>query len=310
MSDNPAKPLISYISRPLQQYKHDEQELQRFFELYGPSARDCYAYCADLPSYRTIVRQKIQAMTWGTITNALTGKVDTLRLDEGSHKVILISPDPEDRENHLSRLVTKNVGGMVAEQDTNERWRNAHQLFHTMRLDVKTKSGSGWLLEPPFHALCVKGATFTLYPMKLKPGGRTNDTFIHSAYTTPESLVLPKQKRVVFDSRLPIERLESNTYYQPTHGSQPSFDSFIYDPAVPRITMFQVTDAESHLVKLLGISFILQLSNRLGLPVPELRFVAVVPAGDQVECVVPMEKGFLLAMFCIEVTEAGLFFPE
>lgn len=310
MSDNLAKPLISYTSRLLQQYKRDEVELQQFFELYGPSARDCYAYCADLPHYRMIVREKIQSLAWSTITNALTSKVETLRLDEGSHKVILISPDPQDRGKHLSRLVTKNVGGMVAEQDTNERWRNAHNLFRTMRLDVKTKSGSGWLLEPPFHALCMKGGTFRLYPMTLRPGGRTNDTFIHSTYATPQGLFLLKQNLVVFDRSHPIQRLEPHTYYQPTHGSQPSFDSFIYDPAVPRIIMFQVTDAKSHSVKPLGINFVLELSNSLRLHVPELCFVAVVPEGDQVECVVPKPMSSSLAMFCMEVTEAELFFPK
>ena len=54
---------LLYFSRHLQVFKHNEQELQRFFELYGPSACDCYAFCADLSSYRTLIEDRIKSMT-------------------------------------------------------------------------------------------------------------------------------------------------------------------------------------------------------------------------------------------------------
>ena len=297
---------ICHFSRLLQEFQRNEQDLQRFFELYGPSARDCYAYCDQLPSYHESIRNKIKAM-WTTITTALGTVGQTLRLDNGSHKVILISPDPENHEIHVPRIVTKTVGKMLAEQDTNERWRNAHNLYRTMRLDDKTKSTAGYLLEPPFHALCVRGATFQLNPMQLKPGGSTCDTYTHSAYTVGQNLILPQLTLVVYDQVHPIKKLEPDHYYQPSYGTQPSFDSFIYEPDNSRITMFQVTEGETHPVKPLGITWLLELSTELEIPTPTLRFVVVIPQSDQVACSLPMKREFSLEMYCLEVGEAELF---
>jgi hypothetical protein len=74
------------------------------------------------------IEDKIKSMTWPTITDALQG-TNTLQLDEGSHKVILIAPDPENRETYRSRIITKTVASMLCEQDTNERWQNACNLY-------------------------------------------------------------------------------------------------------------------------------------------------------------------------------------
>jgi hypothetical protein len=296
-----------YFSRSLQPFERDEQVLQQFFENYGPSARDCFAFCEDLSFYREHVRGKIREMTWPTITKALITGSHTLQLNEGSHKVIVIDPHPENREIYVPRIATKTIGSLMSEQDTAERWQNAHNLYQSMRLDPMSKSTAGWLLEPPFHALCVRGTTFQLYPLKLKPGGRTDDNFVNSEYTARESLVLPRQERVVFDKVLLIQSLEPDHYYQPIHGTQASFDSFIYDPTVPRITSFQVTVGVSHDVKTLGLSLLLQLMEQLRLPTPALRFVVVIPEGDQVQCVLPKARSFNLEMFCLEVSEAELF---
>jgi hypothetical protein len=201
-------------------------------------------------------------MGWDTLTTAFQTGAKALKLDEGSHKVILIGPDPNNRENYHPRIMTKHIARMLTAWDTKERWRNAHNLYRTMRLDSKTKAGAGWLLEPAFHVLCIKGTTFQLHPMQYKTGGRTKDTFMHSQYTTQESLVLPPQKLIVYDSHHPIESLQPGHYYQPSHGSQASFDSFIYDQG-GQITMFQITDGQTHPIKTLGISFLLQLIERL-----------------------------------------------
>jgi hypothetical protein len=176
-----------------------------------------------------------------------------------------------------------------------------------MRLGPKTKDGAGWLLEAPRNVLWVKSTTFQLHPMHCKSGDGTNDTFIQSRYTNPESLVLPPQKLIVFDSSHPIESRQPGHYYQPIHRPQASFDSFIHDKAGSQITMFQITDGRSHLLKPSDISLLLQRMERLGLPTPILRFIAVIPAGDQVECVFTKARDFSLETFCLEVTEEALF---
>jgi hypothetical protein len=168
-------------------------------------------------------------MTWPTITRALTG-TQTLQLDDGSHKVVLIAPDPDNREVYRPHIVTKAVANMLCERDTNELWRNAHDLYRTMRLDPKTKSTAGWLLEPPFHALCVKGTTLKLYKMQRTGGRDVNDIFTNVSHRNEQRLHLPPQQLVLFDKSHPIQELRADCYYKPIHGTQASFDSFIYDP--------------------------------------------------------------------------------
>jgi hypothetical protein len=136
---------VTYLLRlscHLQVFKHNEQELQRFFEFYGPSARDCYGFCADLSSDRALIEDRTRSMTWPTITDALKG-TKTLRLDEGSQNVILIKPDPKNCEAYHASTITKAVGRILSEQDTNERWRTLHNLYRTMRLDPLNKSSAG-----------------------------------------------------------------------------------------------------------------------------------------------------------------------
>src|SRR6266576_3015426 len=42
-----------YFSRQLQQIKRSETSIQQFLQEYGPSARDCYAYCELLQTPHT-----------------------------------------------------------------------------------------------------------------------------------------------------------------------------------------------------------------------------------------------------------------
>jgi hypothetical protein len=292
-------------SRPLQHFEGDEEDLQQFFRLYGPSARDCYAFCTRLLDYRKLLHERMGGMTWPTITDALKG-IQALRLDHGSHKIILVTPNPTERESYWARIITKEVSRMLSERDTNERWRNCHNLYQTMRLEPLTKSSAGWLMEPPFHALCLRGVTFRIYPMQFHAGGRVNDIFVNPVYKDPVDIVLAQLQLVLFDASHPIAKIQQGYYYQPRHGTQPSFDSFIYTTTPPRITFFQVTDGETHDVKPLGINFILDIIKEQG-PVPELRFVVVIPEGDGVRCEVRKSGNLLMKMFFLGVQENQLF---
>jgi len=99
-----------------------ESDIQEFFETYGPSARDCYAYCSDLASYLDdIIRPKLAQMSRNTIISALTTKgVGRLSLDEGSCKLILVEPQLDNVALLQIRIVTKAMGQLLWEQDSIE----------------------------------------------------------------------------------------------------------------------------------------------------------------------------------------------
>jgi len=191
------------------------------------------------------------------------------------------------------------------DQDSDARWQNSRQ-YRTLRLDPMSKSTAGKLFEPAFHALCVKGASFQLRPMVLKPGGRTLDTYTNSEPAS-EDLTLPPRQRVAFDKQNPIATLAADRYYQPRHGTQPTYDSFIFYPEDPRFVLFQVTEGVTHGVKPKGINDLLELAQQLGIANPVIQFIVVVPEGLAVECSVPKHNKFWLDMCCIEVTESQLY---
>ena len=219
-----------YFSRQLQSSKlrlHSETSIQQFLQKYGPSARDCYAFSGSVSHYHRLVHDRVKNTAWDTITDILTARIG---MDDGSHKLILVRPSPTDRSSSSLSIITTTVGCLLHERDSDARWQNARKLYRTLRADPHSRSTAGKLLEPPFHALCIKGTTFRLSLMNVKPGGRTQDTFTNDSANNHEVLTLPPQQHVLFDREHPITTLNANHYYQPTHGTQPSYDSFVFNP--------------------------------------------------------------------------------
>ena len=296
-----------YFSRQLQQIKRSETSIQHFLQEYGPSARDCYVFCESIPHYREDIHGRVKNIAWDTVTDMLTARKDVIGLDDGSHKLILVGPSPTDRSSPSLSIITKTIGRLLHERNYDAWWQNARKLYRTLRADPHSRSTAGKLLEPPFHVLCKKGTSFQLFSMNLKHGGRTLDTFTNDSTNYLGILTLPQQPHVVFDREHPITTLLANHYYQPTHGTQPSYDSFVFNPEEARFTLFQVTCGRTHPVHLKGINALIDLAAQLGVSDPTLHFVAVVPEGDSVEFLVPKNRTFLLQMFCIEVTENKMY---
>ncbi|KAF5384162.1 hypothetical protein D9615_003367 [Tricholomella constricta] len=292
-------------ARQLQMFLRKESDIQNFFEKYGPSARDCFAFCSDIEHYHSLVCTKVAEMSWDKLITALTWGIETLNMD----KVILIEPRPGDASKSRVRIITKAVNQLLWEQDSIERGQNHRQLLRTLRLKSDTKPFTGTLFEPPFHKLCVKGATFTLYPMTYRSDGKVSHIFVNDLRANPEDLVLLRQTHVVFCRTNPVTSLLAHHYYQPVAGSQPSYDSFVYDPTVRRITAFQVADANNHGIKPKGMYDLRDLAKKLQVKDLKLRFVIVVLEDFQVTC--PVEKKMFeelgLEMYYLEMTESELY---
>ena len=246
----------------------------------------------------------MKKIAWDTVTDMLTTQVDVVGLD----KLILVRPSPRGRSFPSLSIITKTVARLFHERDSDAWWQNVRKLYRTLRADPDSKSTAGNLLELPFHALCMKGTSFRLSSMNVIPGRLTRDTtFTNDSTNYHSTLTLPPQPHIVFDQEHPITSLLANHYYQPTYGTQPSYDSFVFDPEEAIFTLFQVTCDLTHPVRPKGINALIDLAAQLGVNDPTFRFVAVVPEGDTVEFPVPKNGGFLLDMFCIEVTENQLY---
>ena len=116
-----------YSSRQLQQIKRSETSIQQFLQEYGPSARDCYAFCESIPYYyEHHIYGRVQHITWDTITDMLTARKD---VDDGFHKLILVRPSPTDRSYPSLSIITKTVARLLHERDSDARRQNARKPY-------------------------------------------------------------------------------------------------------------------------------------------------------------------------------------
>ena len=222
-------------------------------------------------------------MSWDLITKILTTQLEPAEInaEEGSYKVLLVEPQPDNRAMSGTRIMTKTISQYLWQRDSVEKWRNHRKLFKTLLREADAKGLSGLLFEPAFHSLCGRGATFTIYPMdhqlgpvhqtftNVRPGNSGSDS-------TSEALVLNTETQFSFDDKNQITSLVGNRYYQPTTSNHPSFDSFVYDPNSRRINAFQVTTEDKHGLTSEGVTALCELGKRLHIPDLKIRIIVVV----------------------------------
>ncbi|KAI0298300.1 hypothetical protein BC826DRAFT_122476 [Russula brevipes] len=300
-------------AREFDRHKLKEQDIQAFFEKYGPSARECFAWCSDLEYYDTKIRARIASVSWDTLTKALTTGVSRVGLSEGFHEIFLVTPEPEDPSSARVTVVTKYVNELLWDKDATARRQNHCQLYRTLRLVPASKAVTGELFAPAFQRLCVKGnKKVILHPMNRASVGPINYEFVTSQETVSETLELHPRILLTFNRRNPIPSLNANRYYRPTvHSYGDSYDSFIYDPNFSRVTAFQVTDAINHAIKPKGLYDLHNIARQSGINVNGLniRFIIVTSEGSAVTSTVEktVYDDLELEMYSLEMTKSDLY---
>jgi len=303
---------MRYPSRQLQQVSHGESDIENFFAKYGPSARNCYDYCEPdaLHQYDDGVRDMIKEMSWDLIIDILTSNATDIKAEEGSHKVLLVGPQPNDRTAPRTTVVSKTVSQLLWARDSDEKWRNHRKLFNVLLREPSTKASSGLFFEPAFHDLCIHGTTFMIYPMERRDGN------LNYIFTIPDirrvkgsKLKLKRQQRVFFNEDNPIPHLRTDEYYQPTNPNHPSLDSFVYDPNSHQVSAFQATVGLEHDLKPGGVYALRDLGERQEIHDLKIRIIVVL-FGDR-EVIYRVNKvvynTLRLQVFVLQVTENHLY---
>jgi hypothetical protein len=289
-----------------------EQDIQTFFEAYGPSARDCLRWCSDLESYDRAIRGRISGTSWDTLTAALSNGVcqwpGGISFEDGSHKVILVAPLPEEPFLARVTVVTKYVNQLLWDKDAITHRQNLRQLYRTVQgtlsLVPDTKGSTGLLFEPGFHQLCMKGKkAFTLHAMTKSSTEPVNYIFKNSKSTSSDVLQLHPRELFSFNR---IPGLDTKKYYRPTIPNYPFYDAFIYDQGTDlrRVTVFQIANGTIHDVKSRGLRTLL---GELG--ANDIWFVIVTFVDCEVTCSVEktMYDELKPKMYFLEVDEGDLF---
>ena len=251
-------------------------------------------------------------MTWESITNILILQPEGKEINEAAHRVLLVEPDPNNRAAPRTRIVTKAVSQLLWDRDSDEQWQNHHRLFKTLLLHPNTKSLLGYLYEPVFHALCIRGTTFRIYPItNSRTSGSVNYRFTNHQpnHSESELLTLHEYTRIPFNKDHPIDGLHDNSYYRPTAPTHPSYDSFIYNDNSRQISVFQVTVAAVHGLSPKGVRELVELGQRLHIENLKIRIIVVVYEDAQVTY--KIEKRLFdalgLEVYVLQVTEHQLY---
>ena len=251
-------------------------------------------------------------MTWEFITNALIMQPEGMEIDEVTHRVLLVEPDPNNRAAPRTRIVTKAVSQLLWDRDSDTQWQNHHQLFKTLLLHLSAKSLLGYLYEPAFHALCVRETTFRIYSVTdSRRSGSVNYKFMNDQldHAKSELLTLHEYTRVSFNKNRPIDSLRDKCYYRPTNPNHPSCDSLIYDDSSHRISAFQITVAAEHDLSPKGVRELVELGQRLHINNLKIRIIVVVY--EDAEVTYKIEMGLFdrlgLEVYILQVTERQLY---
>ena len=261
------------------------------------------------------VRFEVNQMPWKELTRLLVTQLagfDSDEMNSSIHTALLVEPDSTNRAVPRTRIMTKTIGQILWNLDLSEQWQNHHRLFQTLSRDPRARGFLGDLFEPAFHALCVRGADFRIYP-SLRTEQRvyyhfTNDRFNE---TGSEGLSLRQYSQTPFNHKTrPISDLLANHYYQPVTLNNPSYDSFVYDADSHRISAFQVTVEKDHDLVEEGVKELCALGRRLQINDLKIRIIVVVLQNAQITY--KIKKTLFhdlegLEVYFLEVTEDQLY---
>ena len=205
--------------------------------------------------------------------------------------------------------MTRTVSQLLWERDSDEQWRNHQKLFKALLRETSAKDFCGELFEPAFHALCVRGATLTIYPMDYRDG-RVKFAFksskCESGSNSLELELGPRDRFFFGDEDNPITSLCSNYYYQPIAKNYPSF---VYDPNSRQISAFQVTVAGQHGLASKGIRAVRELGRQLQIDDLKIRIIVVVFRNFEADFEIKKElyDSWGLQVYVVQVTEDQLY---
>jgi hypothetical protein len=259
-----------------------------------------------------MVRSKVNEMNWDSLTGLLTRHQRDIEMDQGSHMVLLVQPDPVHSATPTTTIVTNTVGQLLWARDSDKKWQNHHKLFKTLLREPSAQSFVGSIFEQAFHGLCVRGAELDLLPMALQSAGSVNSIFKNNR---PESgdgsikLTLEGYTPIFFGAQCPITELLPKRYYQSITTNHPSYDSFVYDPDSHQIYAFQATIGKKHDLTSTGVRALRDLGRQLHIDDLKIRIIVVgfedAPITYQVEWDLYDNLG--LELYAIWATETQLY---
>jgi hypothetical protein len=286
-------------SRTLQNNWQSERDLLSFYDQYGPSARLAYAHAASPHKYGESLKQKLAGITYEEVFNIVN-----LNLSNAiSHQITLISPGVT-RSIHTVTIATPYIDGLLNQMHDEHVLEASAREFQVFNGFSKGKTSAGYILDHGYHDALCKERTWRVIPLKSNPPGPQNT---HWTLPDPHAIV-PQYLHISYENgRVSIDILDApppvsndgaktlpifsyllgakltlkDGYYRPSGGSEPTFDSFIYESATKTATTIQSTVSTKHNVSKKGLEWLQSLG------VKKFRYILISAPGDSVDLPFP-----------------------
>jgi len=79
-------------------------------------------------------------MSWDSIAEILTSQLGDIEMDQGTHEIILVEPQSNDRAVSRTRIVTRTIRELLWERDSDSQWRNYDKISKASSLHEETSA--------------------------------------------------------------------------------------------------------------------------------------------------------------------------
>ncbi|KAL6301907.1 hypothetical protein BKA93DRAFT_827893 [Sparassis latifolia] len=293
-----------------------EQDLYRFYQLYGPSIRDAFRHASpsSILAYQGTVATALTNLGYGGLLQAV-GEAKKLDMEEGSHKIFRVEPSSDSRRQYVVSVITDEVMKMVWEmylEGQTERVAEFATLFASRPF---SRSTVGWIVDTHIHPILLQAETRTFHPIQ----GLVRGINVHYSYPGPTAMQFPDVEVQIpnldhcsFSMNDPTTDFQLNCYYQSKEKNNATFDAltFTQEKGQNYVTMYQVTLWKEHDVREKGLTLLdkyLDLpKGTASMPSPRIRYVLVALKGEEVKSVFPRDwvenrwKG-ILDVYALEI---------
>ncbi|KAL5532275.1 hypothetical protein ACEPAF_5844 [Sanghuangporus sanghuang] len=266
-----------------------ERALEKFFRLYGPSARAAYENAKAPDDYKTDIVKNIDGVDWDGIVKIVRDMGRGYFEMKFSHLVFIARRQGKDAREWYVEFASKYVANLVYTAFDVREAEKGRDLYRQFLKTPKARASAGGLLEAcvlNIFPLCGQRQMrkMTRNPKRqldqknqhwlfddesrdmyaLLIGHQDHAVRIEDGWQNKPSPEFASVKHIVYHGDPPEEK--ERAFYIPADDNQVSFDGWLYEPATDHAVILQVTvKITSHDIKPEGLQSL--GSNRVDLVV-------------------------------------------
>ncbi|KAL5492156.1 hypothetical protein ACEPAI_3603 [Sanghuangporus weigelae] len=241
-----------------------ERALEKFFRLYGPSARVAFEIAKTPDDHEAEIVKNIDSVDWDGIVKIIRDMGRGYFETKFSQLVFIARRQGKDPRDWYVEFASKHVANLVYTAFNVREAEKGNELYRQFLKTPKTRASAGGLLEASVLNTLPLGGQWQMRKMTRNPKRPINQKNQHwsfddeslDVYTllighqghavkiedgqqNKPSLEFASVKRIIYHGDPPKEK--ERAFYIPAADNQVSFDGWLYEPATDHTVILQVT---------------------------------------------------------------------